>query len=135
MVNKVFINLPVKDLKRSVDFFLKLGFKVDEKFTNEEGASIVVNDSIFVMLLVEKFYNSFTKKVANDTKTTSEVIVALSVESQEEVDEMIKKAIDAGGTATISQDYGWMRDLGFTDLDGHHWEIFYVDEKNIPDKM
>jgi len=135
MVNKVFINLPVKDLKQSIDFFTKLGFSLDKRFTDDNGACIIVSDSISVMLLVDAFFNSFTKKIVNDTKTTSEAIISIAVRSREEVDQLLRKAIDAGGIATISMDYGWMKDLGFTDLDGHHWEILYLDENNIPGNM
>lgn len=132
MVNKVFINLPVKNLKRAVDFYTALGFTTNNRFADENGVCIVISDSIYVMLLVEKFFNSFTKKAIVDTQSTSEVIIALSAKSRENVNELLEKAINAGGKTTINEDREWMVSKGFTDLDGHHLEIFFMDENNIP---
>lgn len=132
MVKQVFINLPVKELKRSVDFFTKMGFTFNPQFTDENATSLVLNDSIYVMLLVEKFYKSFTKKEIPDTTKSSEVIIALGVESFDEVDALAQKALDAGGVHTYTEDHGWMKSVGFTDLDGHHWEISFVDMSKMP---
>jgi len=136
MKTKIFLNLAVKDLNRAVKFFNELGFSTNPKFTNEQGACIVISDDIFVMLLVEEFYQTFTKKQICDSTTTSEVLISLSTESREKVDEIIEKAVKAGGTDyQEAKDYGWMYQRTFLDLDGHHWEVFFMDESQIPSNM
>lgn len=128
MSKQIFVNLPVKDLSKTVAFFTKLGFTFNAQFTNEDATSMIVADNIFVMLLVEPFFKNFTKKEIADAKKTTEVIICLSAESREKVDEMVKLAIEAGGSAPIDkQDHGWMYQHGFEDLDGHLWEIAYMD--------
>ena len=108
MVKEIFVNLPVKDLKKTMAFFTKLGFKFNPKFTDENAACLIIGENIFAMLLVEKFFKTFTKKEISDTMKTTEVITALSVESREKVDEILSKAIKAGGKeAREPQDHGW----------------------------
>lgn len=129
----MFLNIAVKDLNRSIAFFTELGFSFNEKFTNDKGTCMIVGENINVMLLVEEFYQTFTKKQICDTKTTSEVLIAISVDSREQVDEIMLKAVKAGGTDyNQANDYGWMYQKTFLDIDGHHWEVFYMDENNIP---
>jgi hypothetical protein len=124
------VNLPVNDLKKTMDFFSKLGFKFNPQYSNQNGACMIIEDNIFVMLLVEEFFKTFIKKEISDAKKTTEVLVALSVESREKVDKMMKLAIDAGGKeAREKQDHGWMYARAVEDLDGHIWEIFWMDEK------
>lgn len=136
MKTKIFLNLAVKDLNRAISFFNELGFLTNPKFTNDKGACIVISDDINVMILVKEFYQTFTKKQICDSATTSEVLISLSMESREQVDEMIEKAIKAGGTDyNEAKDYGWMYQRTFFDLDGHHWEVFYMDESQIPNEM
>jgi len=133
MKTKIFLNLAVKDLNRAVKFFNELGFTTNPKFTNEQGACIVISDDIFTMLLVEEFYQTFTPKKICDSTTTSEVLISLSMESREKVDGIIEKAVKAGGTDyQEAKDYGWMYQRTFLDLDGHHWEVFFMDESQIP---
>lgn len=133
MQTKIFLNIAVKDLNRSIAFFTELGFSFNEKFTNDKGTCMIVGENINVMLLVEEFYQTFTKKQICDTKTTSEVLIAISVDSWEQVDEIMQKAVKAGGTDyNQANDYGWMYQKTFLDIDGHHWEVFYMDENNIP---
>lgn len=134
MTTKIFVNLPVKDLAATMDFFGKLGFSFNEKFTNENAACMVIGDSIFVMLLVESFFQTFiTKEIANATETT-EVLTALSVESREKVDEMLGLALDAGAEEVReAQDHGFMYSRSFEDPDGHIWEIFWMDEQAAVD--
>lgn len=133
MKTKIFLNLAVKDLNQAVKFFNELGFSTNPKFTNEQGACIVISDNIFTMLLVEEFYQTFTPKKICDSTTTSEVLISLSMESREKVDETIEKAVKAGGTDyQEAKDYGWMYQRTFLDLDGHHWEVFFMDESQIP---
>ena len=128
MTTKIFVNLPIKDLNKTIEFFTKLGFTFNPQFTDKNATCMIVGDDIFVMLLVEKFFKTFTKKeICNTTKDT-EVIVALSAESREKVDEMINRVIEAGGRESREpQDHGWMYVRSFQDLDGHLWEIIYMD--------
>jgi uncharacterized protein len=129
VTTKIFVNLPVKDLNKTIDFFTKLGFKFNPQFTDENATCMIVGEDIFVMLLVEKFFKTFTKKEISDTSKSTEVIVALSVEGREKVDQMINKAIESGGRESRQpQDHGWMYGRSFEDIDGHIWEIIYMDE-------
>jgi predicted lactoylglutathione lyase len=126
---KTFVNLPVKDLNKSVAFFTKLGFTFNPQFTDENATCMVVGEDIFVMLLVEKFFKSFTNKEICDTSRSTEVILAISVESREQVDQLMKKVIDSGGSEhREKQDHGWMYLRSFEDVDGHLWEVFFMDE-------
>jgi predicted lactoylglutathione lyase len=128
MATQIFVNLPVKDLNRSVEFFTKLDYKFDPQFTDENATCMIVGENIFVMLLVENFFKSFTKKEFCDASRNTEVIVCLSADSRAKVDEMIGKAVAAGGTTpNESKDYGFMYQHGFQDLDGHLWELIYME--------
>jgi uncharacterized protein len=132
VVTKIFINLPVKDLNNTIDFFTKLGFKFNPQFTDENATCMIVGEDIFVMLLVEKFFKTFTKKEICDTSKDTEVIVALSVESREKVDQMINKALESGGKESREpQDHGWMYGRSFEDINKHLWEIIYMDESAV----
>lgn len=132
MITKLFVNLPVKDLNKTVEFFTKLGFTFNPQFTDENSTCMIVSNDIFVMLLVEKFFKTFTKKEISDVSKNTEVIVALSTQSREEVDQMMEKVIGAGGKESRDpQDHGWMYGRSFEDIDGHLWEIFYMDETAI----
>jgi hypothetical protein len=127
MATKIFLNLPVKNLNKSVEFFTKLGFSFNPQFTDEKATCMIVSDDIFVMLLTEPFFQSFTKKAICDATKSTEAIICLSAESKEKVDEMVNKAIKAGGTApNEKQDQGFMYGWGFEDLDGHIWELAYM---------
>ncbi len=132
MATKIFINLPVRDLNKSVEFFSKLDFKFDPQFTDENSTCMIIGEDKFVMLLVKKFFKTFTPKEVADAHNSSEVIITLSAESRAKVDVMIEKAMHAGAKPSLeTQDYGWMYDRGFEDLDGHLWEIMYMDIKAI----
>jgi len=132
MVKQIFVNLPVKNLNKTIKFFTKLGFKFNPQFTDKNATCMIVADDIFVMLLVEKFFKTFTNKEVSDAKKSTEVLIALSIESRAKVDKMIKLALDAGGKEPRkSQDHGWMYGRSFEDLDGHIWEIFFMDEKAL----
>jgi predicted lactoylglutathione lyase len=132
MATKIFVNLPVKDLDKTIEFFTKLGFTFNPQFTDENATCMIAGEDIFIMLLVEKFFKTFTKKEICNTKKDTEVIVALSAESREKVDQMINKVIEAGGAESREpQDYGWMYGRGFQDINGHLWEIIYMDESAI----
>jgi uncharacterized protein len=128
MSTKIFVNLPVKDLSKSMTFFKALGFHFNPQFTDETAACMVVSDDIFVMLLTEKKFREFTPKAICDATKSSEVLVCLSRESRAKVDEMVRAAVAAGGTTySPSKDYGFMYQHGFQDPDGHIWELIYMD--------
>lgn len=126
---RLFVNLPVADLKRSVDFFAALGFTFNPKFTDENATCMVVSEHIQVMLLVRPFFEGFTKKPVADARAATEVLLALSCEARDEVDAFVSKAVAAGaGTPLEPKDYGFMYQRSFEDLDGHQWEVFWMDE-------
>lgn len=133
MSRKLFVNLPVKDLQKTVEFFTKLGFKFDPRFTDKNSTCMIIYEDGFVMLLEEKFFQTFTKKKISNAFKTTEVIVSIYLDSKKEVDEFIQKAVKAGGKTpnpTIDQD--GMYDRSFQDLDGHLWEVFHMAE---PEKV
>lgn len=133
MATKIFVNLPVKDLKKSINFFAQLGFSFNPQFTDDQATCMIIAENIFAMLLVEERFKDFTKKPISDAHKSTEVLLALDAASREEVDLMIQKAVKAGGSTYIDpQDHGWMYGHSFADLDGHQWEILYMDETAIP---
>jgi hypothetical protein len=128
MASKIFVNLPVKNLSKSIEFFTKLGYTFNQQFTDETATCMVVTDDIFVMLLTEQKFKTFTPKEICDAKKCTEVLVALSLDGRAQVDEMVRKAVEAGGsTYNEPQDHGFMYAHGFQDLDGHIWEVFYME--------
>ena len=128
MATKIFVNLPVKDLGKSIDFFKKLGFSFNAEFTDETAACMVVADDINVMLLTHEKFKVFTPKEICVATRSTEVLVSLSCESRANVDELVRKAVDAGGsTYNDPQDHGFMYGHGFQDPDGHIWELFYME--------
>ena len=127
MARKMFVNLPVKDLKKSIGFFTKLGFTFNPQFSDETATCMIVSEDIFVMLLTHDKFKSFTPKAICDATKSTEVLVCLSCESRENVDDMVRKAVDAGGTTyNQPQGHGFMYGHGFQDLDGHIWELIYM---------
>src|SRR4030095_3667067 len=133
---KIFVNLAVQDLKRSMDFFGELGFQFNPQFTDDKAACMVVNDEAFVMLLSEPFFKTFTKREICDTRTQTEGLFALSCSTRAEVDEMVNKALANGGErATEPQDHGFMYGWSFYDPDGHHWEVLWRDAKGMPERQ
>jgi predicted lactoylglutathione lyase len=127
MLTKIFINLPVKHLDKSVAFFTGLNFKKNAQFSNDKAACMVVSEEIYVMLLVEEFFKTFTPKGISDASTSTEVILSLSVDSRKDVDVLVEKAIQSGGIDTgMTQEQAGMYIRTFEDLDGHLWEIAYV---------
>ncbi|MGI0091282.1 MAG: VOC family protein [Nitrososphaerales archaeon] len=134
----MFVNLAVKDLNNTKEFFGKLGFAFNPMFTDENAACMIVNDGCsYVMLLGEKFFKAFTPdREICDTKKNIECLVALSLDGRAQVDEMIEKAVAAGGSEyREKQDYGWMYSRAFRDVDGHIWELSYMDVNAIPEEM
>ena len=133
MGRQIFVNLPIKNMERTQAFFKSLGFSFNPQFTNEQGACMVVADDIYVMLLTEPFFQGFTKKPVSDATKSTEVLLCLSCTSRAEVDELVRKAVAAGGKTPVApQDHGFMYGHGFEDLDGHQWELMYMDPNATP---
>jgi uncharacterized protein len=127
---KIFLNLSVRDLKKSMELFTKLGFEFNPQFTDDKAACMVISKDAYVMLLTEKFFKGFTRRELCDTSKATEALIAISCNSRAEVDEMVKKAIAAGGKPALDpQDHGFMYAWSFYDLDGHHWEVLWMDPK------
>jgi predicted lactoylglutathione lyase len=132
MATSIFVNLPVKDLDASKAFFEALGFTINQQFTDENASSVVISDTIYVMLLKEEFYQTFTSKTIADARTTSEVQNAIGFDSREAVDDIVDRAVAAGATEPKpAQDYGFMYSRGFEDLDGHHWDALWMDPAHV----
>jgi len=128
MTAQIFVNLPVKNLNNSVGFFTNLDFTFDPRFTDETATCMIVGENIFVMLLTEAKFRTFTPKQICDATKSTEVLVALSRPSRADVDVMVRKAVAAGGsTYNDPQDYDFMYTHGFQDLDGHLWELFFME--------
>lgn len=128
MTTKIFVNLPVKDLKRSMEFFTELGYQFNAQFTDETAACMIVSEDIYIMLLTHPKFKEFTPKAICDATKSTEVLVCLSCESREKVDNLVRKAVAAGGTTYAEpKDYGFMYQQGFQDLDGHIWELIYME--------
>ncbi|WP_409177800.1 VOC family protein [Brevibacillus fortis] len=130
---QIFVNLPVKDLNKSIDFFTAIGYEFNPQFTDQNAACLVIGENIFAMLLVEEFFQTFTRKELTDATRSTEVIVALSADSKEQVDEIVNKALAAGATPSKDPvDHGFMYSWSFQDLDGHLWEFLYMDQSAVP---
>lgn len=128
MTRMIFPNLAVKDLDRSVAFFTELGFSFDPRFTDENATAMVVNEHAVVMLLKESFFETFTKKELVDATRQTETIIAISAESREDVDAFADKALALGGTPVNEPtEMDFMYGRSFDDLDGHHWEVVWMD--------
>jgi hypothetical protein len=129
---KIFVNLAVEDLDTSVEFFTKLGFTFDPRFTDESATCMIVSDEAFVMLLAESRFKDFTKKQLADPTTSTEAILAFSAESRAQVDELADKALESGGSpANDPMDHGFMYGRSFDDPDGHLWEVMWMDPSAI----
>lgn len=126
----VFINLPVKDLQKTKQFFSEIGFAYDEQMTDDNGACMIIGENMYVMLLAEPFFKTFVKKELTDTAQNTEVIIAISADSRDEVDEVVNKAIQAGGAPSNDKmDNDYMYGWSFQDIDGHLWEVMYMAEE------
>jgi uncharacterized protein len=132
MATKIFVNLPVKDLERTKEFYGKLGYTFNPQFTNEDAASMIISEDIYAMLLTETFFKTFTKKEIVDATKSTEVLIALSADSREDVDKLVDTALAAGGTIPADpQDHGWMYTRSYQDPDGHVWEIVWMNPEAI----
>ncbi|NRR31284.1 VOC family protein [Oxalobacteraceae bacterium] len=128
MATNIFVNLPVKDLGKSIAFFTRLGYSFNPQFTDETATCMIVDENIFVMLLTEEKFKSFTPKPICDAHASTEVLICLQVDSRAKVDALVQQAIAGGGsTYKEAQDHGFMYGHGYQDLDGHIWEIIYME--------
>jgi uncharacterized protein len=133
MSKKIFINLPVADLQKAMSFYTAIGFTNNPQFTDDTGACMVLSEEIYVMLLTHDKFGQFIKKEIGDAHKTALVINALSVDSPDQVNGMAEKALAAGGKEPVeAKDYGFMQQRSFEDLDGHLWEVFYMDMSKFP---
>jgi uncharacterized protein len=133
MSKKIFINLPITDLPKSMDFYTAIGFTNNPQFSDATGACMVLSDEIYVMLLTHPKFKQFTKKKIGNTLKTVSVINSLSVDSNAEVNDMMDNVLKAGGKEpNEAKDYGFMLQRSFEDLDGHLWEVFYMDVSKFP---
>jgi predicted lactoylglutathione lyase len=136
MIRQIFVNLPVRDLQRTRAFWEALGFGFDARFTNEQGACLEIAENIHAMLLVEPFFQGFTRLPVADARQTTEVLTALSCDSRAEVEALVARAVAAGATTpNPPMDHGFMFQHGFADPDGHQWEVFWMDEAAAPAQM
>jgi predicted lactoylglutathione lyase len=127
MIQQIFVNLPVRDLKRSVAFFSALGFTFNPQFTDENATCMIVGENIFVMLLMEPFFASFINKPVSDARKSTEMPIALPLDDRAAVDAFVIRAVTAGAATPMPpKDYGFMYQHGFEDLDGHQWEVFHM---------
>jgi uncharacterized protein len=132
MSRLTFVNLPVRDLTKSVAFFSGLGFEFNPAFTDDNATCLVVSDKAFVMLLVEPFFATFTTKAVTDRATHTEVIIGVSAESRADVDALVDRALELGGSVVKDPtDEGYMYGRSFYDLDGHAWEVIWMDSASI----
>ncbi len=132
MNRKIFVNLPVKDLRKSVEYYQGLGFGLHPKFTDDTAACIVISDDIYVMAITHAKFREFTTRTISDSAKSTEVLVAISAESRAEVDEFATRAVAMGGKIHRKpEDHGWMYGQSVEDLDGHIWEMFWMDESQI----
>lgn len=134
MVKDIFVNLPIKDLEKTMAFWRGLGFEFNPQFTDEKAASLVLGEHIYAMLLREEFFKTFMKKEIADSSGVCEVITAIGVESREKVDELVDKAMELGAKKyKEADDYGWMYSRSFEDVDGHLWEVLFADAGELGD--
>lgn len=136
MIRSLFVNLPVRDLPRTRAFWTALGFGFNARFSNEQAACLVINEHIQAMLLTEPFFQGFTKLPVADASKATEVLLALSCDGRAEVEALVTRAVAAGATTPNAPvDHGFMFQHGFTDLDGHQWEVFWMDEAAAPQQF
>jgi predicted lactoylglutathione lyase len=136
MSRQLFVNLPVKNLNKSIEFFTKLGFTFNPQFTDENATCMIINENCFVMLLVEPFFKTFITKEICDTSSSTEALLSFNVADRAAVDSTVETAIQAGANIKKdAMDLGFMYQRSFEDLDGHHWEVFYMDMSQAPPEM
>jgi hypothetical protein len=129
---KLFVNIPVRDLQRSIDFFETLGFAFNTQFTDATATCMLVGEDAYFMLLTSERFTDFSKRPVGDARKETSALFAISVNSRDEVDKMVGRAVGAGGSrAADPQDHGFMYAWSFYDIDGHHWEVFWMDPSAV----
>jgi predicted lactoylglutathione lyase len=132
MSTKIFVNVPVKDLDKSKQFFTAIGFTINPQFTDDTAACVVISEDIYAMILTHEKFKQFTPKEISDATKTSEVLLALSFDSRDKVNEIADTALKSGGSvANQPQDYGFMFSRSISDPDGHIWEFFWMDPSKV----
>jgi predicted lactoylglutathione lyase len=135
MTTKIWLNLPVKNIEKSKQFFSKIGFSFNEEYSNENSACMLVGDQNFVVMLFEELlFGNFVQNTIADTQTHSEMLISIDAESRNEVEELAQKVEEAGGVlfAKPAENQGWMYGCGFSDLDGHRWNVLFMDYSKLP---
>lgn len=132
-INQIYVNLPIKDVQKTREFWTKLGFSINEQFSDEKAICVIMKeDHIYAMFLNEEFFQTFTNRPIAKGDTT-QTLLAIGVNSREEVDNMVKTAIENGGSKySEPQDHGWMYQSAFSDLNGHQWEVMFADASQFP---
>lgn len=135
-IRSIYINLPVKNIEKTREFWTKLGFGFNEHFSDEKALCLVLNHgNIYAMLISHEYYSTFTNRPIADGSTT-QVLLAIDVSSRDKVDEIVRAALENGGTRYLeATDEGWMYYDRFADLDGHQWEVMFADESQIPQEL
>jgi predicted lactoylglutathione lyase len=134
MTKQIWLNLPVKNIEKSKQFFLSIGFSFNEEYSNENSACMIVGDKNFVVMLFEEsMFASFVQNTIADTQTHSEMLISIDAESRQEVEELAQKVDEAGGVvfAKPAENQGWMYGCGFSDLDGHRWNVLFMDYSKL----
>jgi len=134
-INQIYVTLPVKDIQKTKEFWIKLGFPINEQITDEKTVCVVMKeDNIYIMFLTEEYFQTFINKPVAKTDTT-QVVVSIGLNSREEVDKMVNAALQNGASQHEEpEDYGWMYQNSFWDINGHGWNITYADPSQIPTK-
>ena len=134
-INQIYVNLPVKDIQKTREFWTKLGFSINEQFSDEKAICVIMKeDHIYTMFLNEEFFQTFTNRPVAKGDTT-QTLLAIGVNSREEVDNMVKTAVENGGSKySEPQDHGWMYQNAFSDLNGHQWEVMFADVSQLSAK-
>ena len=129
---KLFVNVPVKDVQRSIDFFEGLGFTFNAQFTDATATAMLIGEDAYFMMLTHDKFSGFIKRPVGDPRKETHALFAIGVESREAVDAMVNKAVQLGGSHALEpQDHGFMYGWSFYDLDGHHWEVFWMDQAAV----
>ena len=133
MKSQIFINLPVKDLEKSMNFYTKMGFSNNPNFSDDSAKCMVFSEEIYVMLLTHDRFKTFITKPITDVSKTISALLSISVESVDKMNEIVTNALTAGGNEPIEpKDHGFMQQRTLEDLDGHTWEIFFMDMSKFP---
>ncbi|NPA08271.1 MAG: glyoxalase/bleomycin resistance/extradiol dioxygenase family protein [Chlorobi bacterium] len=131
-INQIYVNLPVKDVQKTREFWTKLGFSTNDEMSNDQSVCVVMNDNTYVMFLTEEFFQTFSERPVPKGDTT-QVLVAISLDTREQVDQMVNTAVANGATQHEEpQDYGWMYHNSFWDINGHGWNVMFADPSQIP---